>query len=780
MAHPEDTIDISPRDRTDKPHAYERTPAEYLTILLRGKWAIAGTFVFVFGLVLVYSLLSRPVFESTALVLVNEKGGKGAVPLSVDLSGATNNKITNELETLKSRSLAQSVAVELLHRKTLDSPDIGRIPITVTGKGESEVVTASVADVMDRLDGLVEFTPIRESDIIKIVARSSNPYEAALLANTYANQYVDRNMNSSRNRSRSVREFLQSQRESKRQTLDTAETALQGYMRSSGTVALDEETKKIVEQLSQLEATRDALDVEITTRQQTLSSYKDELARQEPAVARSIGESNDSYVKLLQDQLAQLQVQRDVVVAQNPNLIGQKVYFDKLKQIDDQIASLRDKLQSRTAAFLKSIVPSLPGEGTAGYLAQTRQKIIEQQIELDGLVARSRALGSVIQENEKQFNQIPQKSIDLARLQRARLSSEKLYLLVEEKFNEAAIKEQSDFGYVEIVDPALVPVRPVGPRTLFNLALGALVALALGVGIVLIRDAFDTRIRTPEDLKKYGIRLLSTVGRMGGSKELLDGSTAKGKRSIMFDARLVTFHNPLCSYAESFRRLRTNIQYAQTIAPFRSILVTSPNPSEGKSTTAANLAIAFAQTEQRVLLVDADTRRPTIHRLFGIPRNPGLTDHLFSEAGVDDIIWEGVLRNLDVVCCGSKLSNPADVPSSSRMGQFMRLVMDRYDIVVFDSPPILSVTDPAAFSAGTDATILVVSAGETYIQAVERAVEALGNVGGKFIGVMLNKFDPMRAYGGYYPKGQRGYTYQHSAYTPDVRKNGHKKLFHLN
>jgi uncharacterized protein involved in exopolysaccharide biosynthesis len=140
---------------------------------------------------------------------------------------------------------------------------------------------ASQAQIMERLDKVVDFTPVRESDIIKVSARSTEPREAAILANVYAESYVERNMNASRTRSRAVREFLQSQRESKKQALDTTETALQSYMRSSGTVSLDDETKKVVEQLSQLEASRDAIDVDMSSRRNTLNSYKDELARQE-------------------------------------------------------------------------------------------------------------------------------------------------------------------------------------------------------------------------------------------------------------------------------------------------------------------------------------------------------------------------------------------------------------------------------------------------------------------------------------------------------------------
>ena len=165
---------------------------------------------------------------------------------------------------------------------------------------------------------------------------------------------------------------------------------------------------------------------------------------------------------------------------------------------------------------MKSLVPSLPREGSAAFLAQTKQKIIEQQIELGGLSARERALTSVIAEYEKQFNLIPKKSMDLARLQRSRLSNEKLYLLIEEKYNEAAITEKSEFGYLDIIDPAIVPIKPVSPKVGQNLILAVLVGLGLGAVFVRTRERLIVRVRTPEDLKRFGFGTVSTVGRMVG------------------------------------------------------------------------------------------------------------------------------------------------------------------------------------------------------------------------------------------------------------------------
>lgn len=456
---------------------------DHVTTILRGKWIIIISVLTIFTATAIWTFLTRPLYKSTTLVLIDIKGKQGSLPF-LDITGiGASNKITNEIEILKSRTIAEGVASSLLEKRFIGDGKAIILPIIRSSdNGTAQADISSIDVIINRISNSVEFTPIRESDIIRITAQSHDPRESALLANIYAQVYSQRNLNASRVRSKAVREFLQEQLGSRKQALDTTESALQGYMKSAGMVTLDGESKKVVEQLSQLEANRDAIEVEISTRSKTLTSYKEELSKQEPNVARSIGESNDSYIRLLQDQLARLQVQRDVVVAQNPALIGQKLYTDKISEIDAQIASLREKLQSRTQIFLKSIIPSVAGEGSAGYIGQLKQKIVQEQIELEGLSARRQALASVIAEYERQFNQIPQKSINLAKLQRARLSSEKLYLLVEEKFNEAAITEKSEFGYVDVVDPAVVPNEPVSPKVFQNLLLGILFGLLLGEG----------------------------------------------------------------------------------------------------------------------------------------------------------------------------------------------------------------------------------------------------------------------------------------------------------
>jgi len=733
---------------------------DYVVMLRQGRRTIFLTAIIVIAIIALYTFLTKPVYEANSLVLIDMKMKDGSSPV-FDFSGAaTASRITNELEILKSNLTAGEVARALLARQRADVTR-SRVPAILQsdGSGAPGDSLATEGLVVERLQKRMEFTPIRESDIIRITARCADPGEAATIANAYTEAYVGRSLMMSRVRTQAEREFLETQYQSKRRQLDSTESELQAYMKSAGVVSLDAEANKLVEQLSQLEAQRDAMKVDIESHLKTLASYKDELAREEPNAAKVMGASDDSYIHLLQEQLAKLEVQRDIVRAQNAGAIEEKLYSDKVSEISGQIASLQKRLTERTTSYLNSMLPSgHNAEGESGsFLAQVKRKIVEQQIGLDGLRARVKALNGVIDGYETKFNQVPHKSIELAKLQRARLSSEKLYLLIEEKYNEAGIKEKSDFGYVSVMDPAVPPRRPVSPIVLLNLAVAAVLGLGLGVGIVLVRASGAFRIRTPEDLLRHGFLPLSTIGLMNEEAREIEAAVPDSTGDHALSALLVTHYRPLEPSAESYRHLRTTLEHLQLDAPLRSIVVSSCSPGEGKTTTIANLAISFAQGERSVLLVDADMRKPKLHTMFGFESSPGLNDVLLGKTGLDDAIHKNVLPNLDVISGGSVPRHQSELLGSKRMKDFVAQVKKRYEVVLFDSPPLLAVTDAAILATQTDGLVLVAASMVAQIEGLKRVSKYLADIGVRMLGIALNKLDYRHAYGEYYASYHYGY-----------------------
>jgi len=745
--------------QTDEPRG-----RDLIAVIIRGKWLFLSVFAgIIFLTILLIELVGRS-YEATASVLINTRLSETPTPLFVEqlISGGQLNTLQNELEVLKSRSLADTVVRVLMGRQYLDLE--ARSPILMVqpaGEDESRDQAVLIHGIIKRLNRSVSFDAVRESDVIRITAKSKDPREAALIANAYAKAYLDRSVFTSRSKSRFMREYLGAQVSEKQRALTGIEDSLQKYMEQKGVVSLDEEAKKIIEQLSALKAERDAVDINIRTLGKTLTSYQEQLSAQEKDFASVIGESNDPYIRLLQEQLAKLEVQRDLTTTQNPMLIGQNTYEAKLKEIETQIDALRSKLKVRTDQFLKTILPAKEGsveQGPADYLRRIKQKILETQIEIQSLQAKSKALSEPLQKYETQFERIPAKSIQFARLQRDKQTVEKLYLLLEEKYSQASLQEQSEFGFVDLFDPAVVPREPSSPKILLTLLFGTLLGLGAGLGVVFMRENFAPRVQAPEDLKKRNFDVLSTIGGMKEEIKRIGGDRGVIIKTKSIDAHLITLTCPSSPLAESYWHMRTALRFAHGERLLQTILVTSGTLGEGKSITAANVGVAFAQGGKKVLLVDADLRKPTLHSYFSVNAAPGLCDFLVGNMHGDITAQETVAENLHLVSCGKIPKSPSKLLESDAMKEFVEHAKIGYDLVILDSSPVLAVTDPCILSTLVDEVIVVVSAGVTSLRELERTIEVLGEVYKRKPCIVLNNFHPRRAYGFAYRRSGYGYS----------------------
>ena len=397
------------------------------------------------------------------------------------------------------------------------------------------------------------------------------------------------------------------------------------------------------------------------------------------------------------------------------------MYQQRLKDIDDQIKNLRQRLEERSGQFIESFLAGEGGGSGAGgtsgdafgYLRTLKQQMLETKFQLETLRSRRNALQGTIREYEQRFRKIPRQSIEFARFQRERISSERLYSLVEERYNEAAIKEKSEFGYVDIIDRATVPDVPVAPDLKRNLALGLLFGLGLGIGLILLKDMVDVRARTPEQLRKKGYFTLAEVAPMQRELQKLKKEGRKPREVGKLDASLWLVFDPLSMLAESYRRLRTTLLRAQLQKPLQVVLVTSASPGEGKSTTAVNLALTLSETQKRILLIDADIRKPRVHSLLGTPYKPGLTDYVNGQTPLENVVQKEIVERLDFIPSGTFAGQPSRVFSSLSMMEFLEHVKEKYDFILIDAPPALVVNDASVLAGGVDTIILVASAGET-------------------------------------------------------------------
>lgn len=296
------------------------------------------------------------------------------------------------------------------------------------------------------------------------------------------------------------------------------------------------------------------------------------------------------------------------------------------------------------------------------------------------------------------------------------------------------LAEARSVNNVVVSEPADVPMYPVRPRTLLNTLLAAIVGAMLALGGVFLIEYLDDTIKTPDEVSRaLNLPTLGALARFDDKEQ-----------------RLITHTNPKSPIAEAYRTLRTNIQFSSVDRPIRTLLVTSGGPSEGKSTTAANLAIVMAQTGQTVVLVDTDLRRPMLHRLFSLPNAVGLTTALLSGAdpALDGYVQPTEVENLYVLTTGPLPPNPSELLGSQRMQELVQRLQQEADLLIFDSPPVLAVTDAAVLARQLDGVLLVIDAGETRQPIAQRACEELTKVGARILGVALNKLTAGRS--GYY------------------------------
>ena len=288
---------------------------------------------------------------------------------------------------------------------------------------------------------------------------------------------------------------------------------------------------------------------------------------------------------------------------------------------------------------------------------------------------------------------------------------------------------------VSVFAPADLNNEPVRPRTSTNTLIGLAVGTLLSLGVAFLIEYLDDSLKSSDDVTR--VLELGTLG--------LVPRFPKGSRNP-----LVTLDSPRSPHAEAYRNLRGNLQFSFAIGSAATMVVTSAGPGEGKSTTTANLAIAMAEVGKRVLLIDADLRRPTQHHIFDLPAEPGLTNLFLGEQTFDQVIQPTATPGLHLITSGRLPPNPAELIGFEWMDHFIASAQEHYDIVLFDTPPILLVADALLLASKTKHLLWIISAGETRPDALRRAKQAIAQVDAKIMGVVLNRLTSGNGYGYYY------------------------------
>ncbi len=348
---------------------------------------------------------------------------------------------------------------------------------------------------------------------------------------------------------------------------------------------------------------------------------------------------------------------------------------------------------------------------------------------------------------------------ELIRLQNTLSQMRNSYSALLSSFEAVRMAEAQSTDTILVAEPAEVPLYPVGPRPLFNTLLAVVMGSVLTLGMAFLIEYLDDTVKNPEDVESaVGVSTLGAIARINTS--------ANGRQ-------LIAAVHPKSPISEAYRVLRTNIKFSSFDRPLGTLLVTSANPLEGKSVTVANLGVVIAQAGLSVIIVDTDLRRPVLHEIFELPNTVGLTNVLLHQDPVPDRHLQPTrTSNLQVLTSGPLPPNPSELLGSARMRRLIQHLRERADIVIFDSPPMLAVTDAAVLASMLDGALLVIEAGSTRRELIRRAKENLDKVGANILGVALNKLSANKAAGYYYY-----YYYQHQDRTRE--RNRKRKSYAL-
>ncbi|MDP2960746.1 MAG: polysaccharide biosynthesis tyrosine autokinase, partial [candidate division Zixibacteria bacterium] len=422
----------------------------------------------------------------------------------------------------------------------------------------------------------------------------------------------------------------------------------------------------------------------------------------------------------------------------------------KMVEIINRIEDIKQKLIKETS---KLVSRELSSSDPLSYSQELVDKILILEIEIQSLTAKAEALKKIVDTYALNLNTLPEKSLQLARLERNAKLGENIFLMLKEKYEESRIKEAGQIGNVRIIDKALPPEDPIKPKKKINLLLGALLGLGLGLGMAFFVERLDNSLKSIEDVETTGLSILGSIPLIKSSKDKKSGKEEKKSEEYQIKritSNLVTHFEPKSPISEAYRTFRTNLQFARLDTPLKTILVTSSGPSEGKSTTVANLAITMAQMGTNTILVDSDLRRPVLHSIFNLQRNPGLTNYLAGNVPLREIIQKTPIENLSLLTCGVLPPNPSELLGSKKMKNLLEELKENYEMILFDSPPVIAVTDAAVLSTLLDGVVLVASSGSTSREAIQRAITLLENVKSHLIGGVLNKIKVESVYGSYH------------------------------
>ena len=602
----------------------------------------------------------------------------------------------------------------------------------VTGKPDMDAIARALA-------GRITVRPIKDSRLAEIVVSDTKPERATLLADAVAETYIEYNLDYKLEGARTATAWLQEQETDLGKKLEQDELTLFNFRKSRNLLdtSFDERQSMVTQNLENLNKRVDdarafRISLEAKRKQVQAALENPSLKESLPLVTTSTVVQNVQYeyVKTLREFLEL----SEHYGPEHPKLKAAKAQLDEMKKA----------------------------------YAVTVDKAVEAfENEYQSAVETERSLEALMEKTKREAIDLSKIEVEYRPYSRAAQETAKVFSLISQRRKEINLTEVMRTNNVRILEHAVLPSAPVRPKPIQNLAIAIMVGLGLGIGLAFLIEALDNTLKTQADVENLlGVPVLGLIPIIGPGQE------AKEDPARIRERDLGVFLEPKSLAAECCRSIRTNILFMSPDHPIRTMVVTSPSPQEGKTTTAANLAITLAETGNRVLIVDTDLRRPRLHKSFGVPNQIGVSSVIVGEATPDQAIKRSEVPNLDVMTCGPVPPNPAELLHTEKFLKLIETLKKQYDRIVFDSPPTSAVTDPAVIGNVVDGVILVVKGGMTTRDAAGHAKRQLVSANVRILGVIVNEIDFSSSSYGYQYYNYRNYSRYGYAYGERAGEKG--------
>ncbi|MGA9768299.1 MAG: polysaccharide biosynthesis tyrosine autokinase [Blastocatellia bacterium] len=625
--------------------------------------------------------------------------------------------------------------VGITDRPIAEEPAINDAAAVITSNESGNLKTPEEKEKIERCIGMLSgglgVEPVKETRALRIYFSHADREIAADVTNAVASKFLTQNFENKTQKFTEAARWLSETANQLKAKMRESEEKLEAYTREHGIIFVDKDGTLTSTKLQRLHEQAMKAEYERVLKESLYQEVKEGRVKENAeAYADLLYKSSPKMVDL-QKQLGDLETQKaelsDKYGEENP----------KLREVNLKIVAIQTQIKESQG-------------GLEQKLKTEYERAVRDERELQKLLAQAK--GEAITQNQAgiQYNMLKQE-VEM---------SKQIYQDYLNKTNQAEAQKVEQQNNLRIIEAAEVPGSPVSPRRMFTIMVAFMLSTGVGFGLAFFLEYLDNTIKTVEDVSRYAqLPALSVIPatagsaarRLGAKGKRALGATAGGTNQEIMNSQLVSL-DTRSSAAEAYRVLRTSVLLSAAGQPPKTILVTSGQPGEGKTTTAINTAISLSQLGASVLIIDCDLRRPTTHKVLGVDHIQGLSTYLSrSDVTLDEVIQKLPIENLSLLPCGPIPPNPAELIISDRMKEMLKELTDRYDHIIIDSPPLINVTDPVILSTMVDGVILVVHGGKSTRDIVRRARQELSTVGAKIFGVVLNNVDLRReGYDSYY------------------------------